>query len=338
MARRSKKTLILSGLALVTAVVLVYQWWTGSPATAPVAVMDLSGGSYEGLSDDQRRLVDDWVARYRAATGQQATAGPLYNDLALSTRTTFNAVTHALSHTRLTDESGQAMNLTALDLIMKVDAVAGRVPDAGGDKQFRLYVQLRPDARQILERSREFSRQVDNTVFHKGYPICFRGVGGTPSIQFSLAPDGLRGDIDVDYRSSAFPIMLINGHLTASNSDVRAGNNDERHNGHWTGLRNWWHGFMGLVLGGEFASESAAASARAVANEPRLGGDATPDAAIADFRHAWLVEQKPGVAIGYVSNRAYACMEMEKGKPVDRGVARFQMVSAMQAISPFASR
>ncbi len=332
MVQRSKKTLILSAIALVIAVVLVYQWWAGAPVTAPVAVVDASVGSYASLADGQRRLVDEWVARYSKATGQQANAGALYDDLALSSRTTFNAVTHALGQTRLTDESQQPMNLTALDLIQKVDAVAGRVADAGGDKQFRLYVQLRPDARQILEKSREFSRQVDNTVFHKGYPICFRGIGGTPSIQFSLSTDGTRGDIDVDYRSSTFPIMLLNGHLTASNSDVRAGNNDARHNGHWTGLRNWWRGFMGLVLG-EYATDEAASAPKTVSHEPRLGSDAKPEEAIGDFLQAWLVERNPGVAVGYVSPRAFACIEVEKGTPIDRGVARFQMVSAMKAVN-----
>jgi hypothetical protein len=330
--QRSKTKLILSGLALVTAAVLVYQWWFGAPMTAPVTDADGSAGAYGALSTDQRRLVDGWVERYSKATGQPADAGTLYDDLALSTRTTFTAVTHALGQTRLTDESQQPMNLTALDLIQKVDAVAGRVTDAGGDKQFRLYVQLRPDARQILERSREFSRQVDNTVYHKGYPICFRGIGGTPSIQFSLASDGMRGDIDVDYRSSAFPIMLLNGHLTASNSDVRAGNNDARHNGHWTGLQNWWRGFMGLVIG-DVATGETASSARAVAHEPRLGGDAKPEDAIADFFQAWLVERNPGTAAGYISQRAFACIEVEKGTPVDLGVARFQMVSAMKAVN-----
>ena len=332
MGDRSKTKLILSGLALVTAVALVYQWWFGAPMTGPVAETDSSAGAYGALSADQRRLVDDWVARYSKATGQQADAGALYDDLPLSTRTTFNAVTHALGQTRLTDASGQPMNLTALHLIQKVDAVAGRVADAGGDKQFRLYVQLRPDARQVLEKSREFSRQVDNTVYHKGYPICFRGIGGTPSIQFSLSPDATHGDIDVDYRSSNFPIMLLNGHLTASNSDVRAGNNDARHNGHWTGLANWWRGFMGLVLG-ESGTAEAASEARAVSHEPRLGGDAKPEEAIADFLQAWLVERNPGVAVGYVSQQAFACIELEKGVPVDRGVARFQMVSAMQAVN-----
>jgi hypothetical protein len=328
----SRTRIAISILGLLTAVVIVYQWWTGSPATAPVQEVAATGGSYAGLAAEQRRLIDDWTSRLGQATGRQVDAGNLFDALPLSTRTTFNAVTHALAKTPLTTTDGAPLNLTALDLIARVDAVAGSMPDAGGDKQFRMYVQLRPDTQQILERSREFSRQVDNTVYHKGYPICFRGSGGTPSIQFSLSPDGTRGDIDVDYRSSAFPIMLLNGHLTASNSDVRAGNNDERHNGHWQGLANWWRDFMGLAVGDLPGADAAAANNR-VSTEPRLGPGTAPADAVADFMKAWLVEQNPAVAAGYVAPRAFACLETERGAPVDRGVARFQFVSTMQAVN-----
>ena len=329
MPRRSKKRIILSGVALLVAVALVYQWWTGSPPTAPVTQVDV-GGSYATLTAAQRRLVDDWVARYDTATGRSAVPAEVYDGLALSTKTTLNAVTHALSLTLLTDDAGRSMNLTALDLIAKVDAVAGHIPGQGGDRQFRLYVQLRPETQRILEQSREFSRQVDNTVYHQGYPICFRGSGGTPSIQFSLARDGTHGDIDVDYRSSAFPIMLINGHLTSSNSDVRAGNNDERHNGRWSGLVNWWRGFMGLPLADVPLGE---AGENVLSSEPRLGKATNAEDAIFDFFSAWLVEQAPRVAAGYIGPRAFACLEVDRGVPVDRGVARFQMIRAMESVN-----
>jgi hypothetical protein len=295
-----------------------------------VAEIDASGGRYDALTAAQRRLVDDWVTRVEAATGRTVAAAGAYDALSLSTRTTFNAVTHALAQTALTGQAGESMNLTALDLVAHVDAVAGRVADAGGDKQFRMYVQLVPDAQARLAQSREFARQVDNTVYHRGYPICFRGAGGTPSIQFSLSQDGTRGDIDVDYRSSAFPIMLINGHLTASNSDVRAGNNDERHSGRWTGLLNWWRTFMGLPLA---ETEGGSGAGKAVATEPRRGQGTAPEEAIADFLTAWLVEQNPGVAAGYVATRALACVAVERGTPVDMGVARFQLVAAMEAVN-----
>ena len=330
MRRRSKKkTIALFGTALLV-VVLVYEWWTGSPPTAPVTQVSVGGGSYASLTPAQRRLSDDWFARYAGATGKAAAPAELYEGLALSTRTTFNAVTHALSRTQLTDEAGRSLNVTALDLIAKVDAVAGNIPGQSGDQQFRMYVQLRPDTQRILEQSREFSRQVDNTVYHKGYPTCFRGSAGTPSIQFSIARDGTHGDIDVDYRSSAFPLMLINGHLTASNSDVRAGNNDERHNARWDGLMNRWRGFMGLALA---ESVSGPVGDEAASSQPRLGKGTKPEDAIFDFLDAWLVEQAPRVAVGYVAPRAFACLEAERGVPVDRGVARFEMVKAMQSVN-----
>jgi hypothetical protein len=63
---------------------------------------------------------------------------------------------------------------------------------------------------------------------HKGYPISYRAQGGVPSIQISIALDRRHGDIDVDDRSSIFPASLLNGHLTSSNSDVRAGSNFDR--------------------------------------------------------------------------------------------------------------
>lgn len=112
-----------------------------------------------------------------------------------------------------------------IGIVARVDAVHG----ARGDLQFRLYVQLAPDALALLDASQEFGRSMDNTVYHKGYPICYRSQG-TPSIEVSVSRDGALSDID--YRSSKFPAFLFNGHLTAANSDVRAGNNDERHKEH----------------------------------------------------------------------------------------------------------
>ena len=66
-------------------------------------------------------------------------------------------------------------------------------------------------------------------------------------MQFSLAEDGQHADIDVDYRSSRSPQSLFNGHLTASNSDVRAGENPTLHNARWQGLVLWWQGVFGKL-------------------------------------------------------------------------------------------
>jgi len=204
------------------------------------------GGSYSALDVRRKQLVDNWVARFATATKQKQEPGPFYDEqMALSSKTTFDAITYALERTILTDASGQRIG-DALDFIGQIETVRGQVVNASGDHQFRMYVLLKEDTIDRLNRSREFKRDADNTVYHHGYPINYRQLGGAPSIQVSIALDGRRADIDVDYRSSSFPVALFNGHLTASNSDVRAGNNYDRHTGRWTGFENWWRQFFGV--------------------------------------------------------------------------------------------
>ncbi len=288
------------------------------------------GGQYSSLRPEQKRLVDDWFERFSQVIGAPVAPEEGYNNLPLSVRTTFNAVTHALVNTSLTDSSGNRLAETALGLVSRVDSVAGQVPGAGGDKQFRMYLQLAPEAFEMLTRSQEFARKADNTVFHKGYPTCFRSGGGTPSIQVSISRDESRADIDVDYRSSKFPAFLVNGHLSSSNSDVRAGDNLNVHNRQWSGLQNWWRNLLGLPYldqpEPEFEDE-------VVPRNPRVRASEKPEEAVHDFLNSWLVEGAPEQSVAYVSEQAYACMELESGKPVDRGMAKFVLLGAMQSAS-----
>jgi hypothetical protein len=168
---------------------------------------------------------------------------------------------------------------------------------------------------------------MDNTVYHKGYPTCFRSAGGTPSIQVSLTRDATRADIDVDYRSSKFPTFLVNGHLTASNSDVRAGDNSDRHNNQWAGLQNWWRNLLGFPK-----EENEEVASRKLLPEPRVKyGD--PGDAVHDFLDSWLVKQNPTESVAYVTEDALACAEVETGRKLDRGMAKFAMVKDMLAVN-----
>src|SRR5689334_11370018 len=200
---------------------------------APTAPHELNG-TYEELSPAQKKLIDEWYAEYNQMTHDNSQPTE-YNQFSLSTRTTFEAVTHALMTTELTDKSGKSMG-NALDLVQSIEAINGKVPRARGDLQFRIYVVLKPDALQKLKASSEFFRDRDNTVYHHGYPLNYRQDGGTPSIQISVAKDSRHADIDVDYRSAKFPEALFNGHLTAANSDVRARGNTQKHLQRWQGL------------------------------------------------------------------------------------------------------
>src|SRR6185369_4500819 len=217
-------------------------------AQQPSAPQVIPGAKYSDLAPEQKALVDDWFRRFSEVIRKPLTSEEGYNNLPVSTKTTFGAVTHALIHTTLTDQNGVILGSSAITVIDRVDTVAGKIEGAGSDQQFRLYVVLKPNALEILARSREFARSPDNVTFHKGYPICYRSRNGTPSLQVSATKDGKRGDIDVDYRSSKFPASLVNGHLTAANSDVRSGDNDVRHNQSWSGLSSWWRGILGLPL------------------------------------------------------------------------------------------
>ena len=179
---------------------------------------------------------------------------------------------------------------------------------------------MKPGALELLSRSKEFSRSADNTVYHKGYPICFRSTGGPPSIQFSLSRDASRADIDVDYRSSKFPVALFNGHLTASNSDIRASGNDAKHNQQWSGMQNWWGNLLGLPWAETFRLGTE--SDRVIPAAPRRKGG-NPSDAVHDFLSGWLVEQKPEEAIAYFAEQSYACVDVQDKVTTDRGVVSF---------------
>ncbi len=187
---------------------------------------------------------------------------------------------------------------------------------------------MKPGTSDLLSNSREFSRSADNTIYHKGYPVSFRSTGGAPSIQVSLTRDGTRADIDVDYRSAWFPIGLLNGHLTASNSDIRAGTNDARHNNQWSGVQNWWRNLLGLPMAE--TSSLGDVSGQALPSEPRLKADKPADA-VYDFLNGWLVEQKPNESQAYFAEQILACVELEEGVKADRGMVRFAMLQRMMA-------
>ena len=292
----------------------------------PAAAQDDFGGGYASLRPQQKRLVDDWFSRFSAVVKRPVGAAEGYDNLPLSAKTTFNAVTHALLMTKVTDDSGKSIAASAIELVDKVDTVAGQILGARGDEQFRIYVQMKPGALDLLSQSKEFKRSDDNKVYHRGYPICFRTTGA-PSIQISLSRDASRADIDVDYRSAKFPAAFINGHLSAANSDVRVSDNDVRHNQQWAGLQNWWRNLLGLPF---LEGRPAATNGRVIAQEPKRK-DMKPAEAVFDFLNSWLVEQKPDESVAYFAPEALACLELAKQPSADRGMAKFVLLQNMLA-------
>src|SRR5689334_15403377 len=70
-------------------------------------------GTYEELGPAQKKLIDEWYAEYNQMTHDHSQPSE-YNHLTQSTRTTFEAVTHALMTTPLTDKAGKSRG-NALD-------------------------------------------------------------------------------------------------------------------------------------------------------------------------------------------------------------------------------
>jgi hypothetical protein len=307
------------------------------PGDQPVRAEPRSfGGTFKTLQPAQQRLLAAWVGRFNSTTKQNIDAEKAYDAARLSVRTTFDAVTHALTNTKLISKEGQSLG-TALDLIEVIDDVAGEEPGTRGDRQFRVYVYLKPNAQTTLQASQQFVREKDNSHYHMGFPICYRLLEGPPSIQFSLSRDGKRADIDVDYRSSSFPAALVNGHLSSSNSDVRAGENLEKHDGRWSGLDGWWQNLFG-VFNSSDKGKNPPETYRdtAVPPNPRVSDKEDVDKAVYDFLSSWLLEQKPHLAAAYFSKRSYPCLEgraQEKGKPVEAGMVRPRLLLTMATLN-----
>jgi hypothetical protein len=284
------------------------------------------GGTYSSLDARRKKLVNDWTIRVSKVLGQTYEPERVYDTyVSLSAKTTFEAVTNALMTTPLTDDSGQRFG-DALDIIESVESVRGQVAGASGDHQFRIYVTLKPDAVQMLERSREFKRIADNTVYHKGYPINFRQQGGPPSMQVSIAPNRHNADVDVDYRASSFPVAMFNGHLTSSNSDVRAGNNYDRHANRWTGFQNWWRSIFGIRVRNAPEPADKDVPGR-VAGAPRAGKKPI-DAMVNDFLTAWLVDGDILGAMSYFTDRSFACVaeDADDAATADKGMLPFILI------------
>ena len=294
------------------------------------------GKSYATLRPEQMSLIDSFIRSYNATTGSDLVPQQAYDNARLSIRTTFDAVTHALLNAKMTDSHGKSLG-RAIDLVAAVDQVMGEESGARGDEQFRLYVYLKPNAVDILSRSQEFFHDKDNATYHKGFPICYRLKKGPPSIQFSISRDHKLSDVDVDYRASGFPKGLLNGHLTAANSDVRAGNNLALHDGRWSGLNGWWRDVFGqLGNGGAAPKEIATERLGNIPMNPGVKEDQGVDKSAHDFLESWVVGKQPNKSVAYFSRRSYPCLEVlaqKSTQPVPQGMIRLHTMVAMQKFS-----
>lgn len=300
------------------AVVGVERGWPGKVIVDP-RDLDPDVPRFRDLTPEQRRLYEPFAKRDAAARERVMTPEEHFESQTISARTTYDSVTHALQNSKLTDEQGRDLG-TSLDRVSVLDRIAGQYHGRGGDLQFRLFVELEPGTVEILQKATEFFRDRDNTVFHVGYPLSFRQVGSVPNIQFSISEDGRRADIDIDYRSSGIPQGLFNGHLTAANSDVRAGDNFDRHSRRWAGFVAWWRGLFGSVPD-ERTTSPTLEDIRATESPTPLPPDRPRGAAAADPQDAaqelltdWLVRRRVDEALEAVALDPFACVNIDNDR------------------------
>ena len=116
------------GARIVTVVLAIFP----APAIAQERTQQPStfGATYEQLSPEQRALLDGFFRRAGAVLGVTLDPRERYDAAPLSSRTTFDAVTHALLRSTLTDrQSGQPLGRT-IDIIGFVEGVRGQVKGA----------------------------------------------------------------------------------------------------------------------------------------------------------------------------------------------------------------
>jgi hypothetical protein len=293
---------------------------------------------FADLAPPQRALFETFAREYNAARSSQYTPEQVFARLTVSEQTTFYGHTHAAMSSRLTDKDGKPIG-TALDLIESVQRIAGQYAGRGGDEQFRLYVALKPTTRAVLDNSRDFFRE-ENGVYHIGYTHSYRQIGKPPTMQFSLSDDGMRADVDVDYRSSKTPQALFNGHLTAANSDVRAGDNPTAHSGRWPGLITWWQNVFGNLAENLPKQVDLINIERPAGPPTSLPPDrpsgASPgeiEDAVQEFLTDWLVRKQYDQALEFMSVHAYACLNTSDNNtksPLDAIAARQQLRTLME--------
>jgi hypothetical protein len=298
-------------------VVGVERGWPRKVLANPNRDTDTGLSRFAALTDEQRRLYAPYATADADLRGRRLTAAEHFDSQAISERTTFDAVTHALLNSSLTDEHGASLG-RPFDLVASIERVAGQYYGRSGDQQFRIYAILKPGALDTLDRAVEFFRGQDNSVYHVGYPHDYRQVGSVPNMQFSVSEDGLKADIDVDYRSSRLPRALFNGHLSAANSDVRAGDNVNRHNTRWAGMTAWWRAVFGNLPGGQEGPQDTLAEAAGAEVPTPLPPDRSPgttierpDDAVQEFLTDWLVRREIDEALSFFSDHSSACVNVD---------------------------
>jgi RHS repeat-associated protein len=138
----------------------------------PLRYIDPDGLDYSDLSQEQRRVFQGYADEYckqnkefcEQNKGDQLSE-KIYGTLSESQMATFESVTFALEHTQLVDANGNSMG-NALQQVAGVTRIAGEVPGASGDQQFRVYADLKLGAIETFAKAQGFEASSNKVLGH----------------------------------------------------------------------------------------------------------------------------------------------------------------------------
>jgi hypothetical protein len=183
-------------------------------------------GDWDALTAEQHRIFITFAkANYASEIGAGDPAlfsKQLWNDSALAANTGAGGGARLLDQSRLTTFIG----VTSLWAKTGVSDQVTLVTDINGDqpdRNFRLFGELKPGGGEVVKKAFTFNIAGSG---HSEYSVSRReqGLLGQPNGQFSMTPDLMRFDGDVDYRR-----LLSPGHNTKENSDIRAFDGNTAH-------------------------------------------------------------------------------------------------------------
>ena len=252
-------------------------------------------GHFE-LDAKQVALFEQHTAEYNARSGRTYTPQQAFDALSLSQQTTFDAVTHALMRSELTDEAGSPLG-SPIDLLAGIDRIAGQVRRP----RWRSTVPaLRPAearrARRPRKEPRVLPRSREHRVPRRLSAVASSDWQGTEHAVFAVRgrPGGHRRRLPVQPVAAG----AVQRPLDVRELDVRVGENPRFHNARWNGFIAPWQDVFGRLNDDtepnpRSAERRSPAGAHAASVRPaaRSGPERIEDA-VQEFLTDWLVRRR----------------------------------------------
>ena len=218
------------------------------------------------------------------------------------------------------------------------NGLRGSTPDAAATNSSGCMCILKPDTREVLEKSQEFFRDHENTVYHAGYPHSYRQAGKEPNIQFSMAEDGLQRR-----HRRRLPLQQDPAkHVQRSPDGVQLRHPRRRQlDKHGAGGPGTYYvvAVLGTPGGVRCPSSRDLAQSRSARCADTAASGQAPGAsperiedAVQEFLTDWLVRHQYDQALEFLSPRAYACLNLNedaRGQALDAAGARRELQRIM---------